>query len=326
MELKERLSIQSKNLTALVYRALGIHPEKGAIIHQALIDTWPEEWPPMEVEESFTFSGGIEVLAKDVDGQLVTIGPGNWTDRDMADRLWETVVPFLVESSRGIELFVVENSNTMVYVPKCRVMISTGLPDASVMKAITGNSGSQAFTKCPVDANGPGECRYPYCLATMVVTPQPSIKAAKTAYRDSVCVALTRNSQGTKMLFLTNGANHLNLVNLEQAVETAWNTQWLLNLRSSIERFGFEEPDNLESKLQSLMEAEELRKKDAAKVFEEAKLETVIVEETDELPENIAIKEKKPKKKGRKRKVEADLSELDPETEVVIEAETDEQE
>lgn len=326
MDIRERLSIQSKNLTALMYRALGIHPEKGAILHQATGDTWPAEWTPMEVEESYTFSGGIEVVARELDGRVVNLNPGDWTDRGMANQLWETVVPFLVESSRGTELFVVENSNTMVYVPKCRLMVSTGLPDASVMKAITSNSGSQSFTKCPVAAVNQAECKYPYCLSSMVVTPQPSIKAAKSAYRDSVCVALTRGEHD-KMLFLTNGANHLNLVNLEQAVETAWNPQWLMNLRSIIEHYGFDEPYNLDSKLQSLIEIEQSQLKESIESFEAAKLEVAVAEEVEELPDNIAIKEKKPKAKGRKKKVVADLSELDPEpeVEVTLEAETSEE-
>jgi len=326
MDIRERLSIQSKNLTALMYRALGIHPEKGAILHQATGDAWPSEWTPMEVEESYTFSGGIEVVARELDGRVVNLTPGNWTDREMANQLWETVVPFLVESSRGTELFVVENSNTMVYVPKCRIMISTGLPDASVMKAITSNSGSQTYTKCPVSANNQAECKYPYCLSAMVVTSQPSIKAAKSAYRDSVCVALTRGEHD-KMLFLTNGANHLNLVNLEQAVETAWNPQWLLNLRNIIEHYEFDEPYNLESKLQSLLEIEQTQIKESVESFEAAKLEAAVVEEVESLPDNITIKEKPKKKRGRPKKVKADLSELDPESEaeITLEAETSEE-
>lgn len=322
MELKERLAIQAKNLTALIYRVLGIHPETGAIIHQP-VDSWPDEWIPMEVSESYIFSGGIEIAATDLDGGFVALGPGNWVDLQMANQLWETVVAFVVESSRGGELWVKDPTNTMVYTPKCRLMVATGLPDASVMKAITNNNGSQAFTKCPVGALSAAECRYPYCLSAMVVTPQPSIKAAKMAYRDSVCVALTRYTQGNKMLFLTNGANHLNLVNLEQAIEVAWNSRWLLNLRSIIEHYGFEEPETLEAKLQSLLEAEEVRRKETEQTFETAKLGTLVAEEVDYLPANIAVKEKKPKeKKSRKKKAVADLSELNPEVEIVIEAET----
>ena len=323
MELRERLAIQGKNLTALVYRALGLHPESGSIMFEPVND-WPETWIPIRVVEAFAHSGGIEIHGKDVDGQEVVLKSGEWVDRKLAEDLWDVVIPFSVESSRGTELWIVEQRNTMVYTPKCALMISTGLSDASVMKSITSSNGSVRYTRCPIDARGPSECQYPHCLAAMLDNAQPSIKAAKAAFRESVAVALTRNAGNSKMLFLTNGANHLNLVTPEQGVETAWSSGWIQNLRTIMLAVGMEVPSSLEEKLSALTTIEETRAKEVEEAFNEAMVEQVISEEVSEAPENIVLKEKKPKKRKAKKKADADLSELDSE-EMVLEAKTAEE-
>jgi hypothetical protein len=202
----------------------------------------------------------------------------------------------------------------MVYIPKCKIMIDSGLPDGSVMKAITSNSGNLRYTKCPAGAESVDDCEYPRCLAKMVSTPQPSIKAAKSAYRESVCVCLTKDAHGSKMLFLTNGANHLNLVPVDQAVDTAWSSDWLKNLQEILERLEIDEPANLEEKLAILVGNEVLRITEAEEQYQfSTEVDPAIVPE--ELPENFSVKEKKPKTRKSKKKVEADLSELDPESE-----------
>lgn len=306
--------MQARNITALYNRAIGKYPESGDLVFGALATEYPENWVPIEVDDAYTASGGVEVHGRDSGNIPIQLNPGDWVDMNVARKLWGTVVPFIIESSRGRELFVVENSNTMVYVPKCRLMIDTGLPDGSVMKAITSGSGNLRYTKCPVAAESVDDCEYPGCLGQMVTTPQPSIKAAKAAYRESACVCLTKDSQGSKMLFLTNGANHLNLVPIDQAVETAWSSDWLKSLQETLELLGVEEPVNLEEKLATIVGNEVLRVAEAEEQYKfSTDVEEVIV--ADELPENISIKEKKPKSKKSKEKVEVDLSDLDPEPE-----------
>ena len=312
MTLTERLAMQARNLTALFNRAIGKYPEKGDLVFGALSTEYPENWVPIEVDESYTISGGVEIHGHDSGNIPMQLNPGDWVDMDIARSLWGKVVPFTIESSRGKELFVVENSNTMVYVPKCKIMINTGLPDGSVMKAITSNSGNLRYTKCPVDAEGVDECEYPRCLSKMVTTPQPSIKAAKAAYRNSVCVCLTKEIQGASMLFLTNGANHLNLVPIEQAIDTAWSSDYLKDFQETLERLEIVEPVNLAERIAVLTGEEILRISDAEEQYKfpvESEVPVII----DELPDNISFKEKKPKARKSKKKDEVDLSDLDPE-------------
>jgi hypothetical protein len=192
---------------------------------------------------------------------------------ELAQKLWATVVPFVIESSRGRSLYVLEGGNTMDYIPKCKQVIETGLPDASVMRAISGER-SVRYTKCPFDATNSKECRYPECLRNMVATPQPSIKAAKAAFRDAVCVCLTRNIRDNKMLFLTNGANHLNLITVEQALESAWNPDWLRNLEPIVlgaltegwDSLGYEDWNAQEAYQINLAELDDLKNQRAEEI------------------------------------------------------------
>ena len=314
MTLTERLAMQARNLTALFSRAIGKYPESGDLVFGALATEFPENWVPIEVDDAYTVSGGVEIHGHDSGNTPIQLSPGDWVDMDICRNLWGNVVPFTIESSRGRELFIVENSNTMVYTPKCELMISTGLPDGSVMKAITSNSGNLRYTKCPVAAESVDECEYPKCLSKMVTTPQPSIKAAKAAYRESVCVCLTKETQGTKMLFLTNGNNHLNLVPIDQAVDTAWNSDFLKDLQEVLEKLEIEEPANLAERIAVLTGNEVLRIQEAEEQYKFSVAEEVPVI-LDELPDNISIKEKQTKARKSKDNIEVDLSDLDPEPE-----------
>lgn len=228
LSLMNRLAIQAKNLTRLMYRIRGNHPEKGTIVYCPVEDAHPDLWKPLAVTDAFQSSGlQIEVMDKEKNESVMPLG--EWIDMELAQKMWATVVPFVIESSRGRSLYILEGGNTMVYIPKCKIVIETGLPDASVMRAISGEK-SIRYTKCPIGATESKDCKYPDCIRNMVATPQPSIKAAKAAFRDAVCVCLTRNIRNDKMLFLTNGANHLNLITIEQGLESAWNHDWLKNL------------------------------------------------------------------------------------------------
>lgn len=315
MSLENRLAIQAKNLTRLFYRIRGNHPERGTIVYRSIDETHPDLWESLVVTDAFQ-SSGLKIEVQDKEKNIFTLALGEWIDMELAQKLWATVIPFVIESSRGRSLYVVEGGNTMVYIPKCKQVIETGLPDASVMRAISGET-SIRYTKCPYDATNGKECRYPECIRNMVATPQPSIKASKAAFRDAVCVCLTRNIRDNKMLFLTNGANHLNLITVEQALESAWHPDWLKNLEPVVlgalndgwDSFGYEDWNAQEAYQVNLAELydlknrraeelddfpeidfEELDKDPTKKVLSKPMAEQSIEELAKTLPDNIVVK------------------------------------
>lgn len=292
MTLQERLSLQAKNVTALIVRALDKMPSEDALIFGTLNNEWPENWIPLETKELYTTSSGVEIVAQDNEGIEVEMPAGEWVNMNVTRSLWEQVVSFIIESSRGRELFVVENTNTMVYVPKCKVMIETGLPDGSVMKAITASTGIQRHVKCPLGIEDKHTCQYPNCVGKLVDTPQPSIKAAKAAYRSQACVCLMKETRSGKMLFLTNGNNHLNLVPIDQAIATAWSSDWLKSLRQVLSDLEFDEPPELEEKLAILQGEEILRIQEAEEQYKVQRTNQGISLMEEALPENIVIKRK----------------------------------
>lgn len=298
----------------------GNHPEQGMTVFRPVEDELPEAWEPLIVVESFQ-QGGLKIKVQDRNGDRFVLAAGEWVDMNLSSELWATMIPFVIESSRGRSLYLLEGGNTMVYIPKCKLAVETGLPDASVMRAISGEN-SIRYTKCPYDAESGKECQYPKCTRNLVSQPQPSIKAAKAEFRDAVCVALTRNVRGNKMMFLTNGANHLNLITVEQAVETAWNANWLKELEPAVSGVFEHSWDSLDEPaiqeyyqiILKKLEEESTARAESIEPFPEIELEELksptimevlkrpkpdaeksLEELAEELPGNIVLKQKKVK-------------------------------
>lgn len=325
LSLENRLAIQAKNLTRLFYRIKGNHPEEGMIVYSPIEDAHPDLWEPLVVTDAFQ-SSGLKIEVQDRNENTSTLALGDWVDMELVQKLWKTVVPFVIESSRGRSLYVLEGGNTMVYIPKCKLVIETGLPDASVMRAISGER-TVRYTKCPYEVTSGSDCQYPDCIRNLIETPQPSIKASKAAFRDAVCVCLTRNIRDNKMLFLTNGANHLNLITIEQALESAWHSEWLKNLEPVVlgvladgwmnlsdnewnaqEAFqsNLRELEDLKvQRAEDLESLPELSSEDGEVFVEEVPIKPIEEQSIEELeknlPDNIKIKRKGKKKNGTKK-------------------------
>jgi len=283
---------------------MGNHPEKGSTVFRPN-DSLPEFWEPFRVIESVNNGGVLEIIAEDHKGDEVILKPGEWADRDLARRLWASIIRFDVESSKGITTYVVAGDNTIVYVPKCKLAIDTGLPDGSVMSSITGSDGTKRYTKCPYDAEDASGCKYPDCLTQMVTAPQPSIKAAKAAFRSSACVCFAVDRGKSKMLRLVNGPNHLNLVSIQQALAESWQSDYVNALASIVDEkdawddviggsTAAEAKEAFEKVRMTLMGEEKIRldKADEMYSLSEGNVERALLEEEENLPENFRIKRK----------------------------------
>ena len=304
---EERLIIEAKNATQFKYRVSGLHPERNSIVYRGS-DKLPELWEPLIVKDSFNHGGVLEVIAEDVNGNEVILRPGEFIDRDLARLLWSTIISFDIENSRGNTKYVVSSDNTMVYVPKCKVAIATGLPDGSVMSSIMGSDQSLRYTKCPFNVEHSAECQYPKCLAKMVTIPQPSIKAAKAAFRSAACVCLATERNRGRMLFFTNGPNHLNLVTLPQAAMNAWQSDYVQKLIDLIDldqswdtlipdMSGEDARRIMDEKRLTLMGEEHNRLQTAEESYQIPDgVERIVEEEEKFLSSNIRIIRKKPKK------------------------------
>lgn len=269
-------------------------------------ERWPEEYPVVFVEEPFTYEGQIGLNGR-AEGKPIELLQGQWADGDLLEAITSTIVPFEIVKGTGKIQMVVENNNTMLYLPRCRMMMQ----DRGVSKSYLSLAES-GFTKCPYDATSLSSCNFPECLSKLVTRPQISIPAAKAAFRKST-VVLIRNVKNMDNftdgpLQFTEGNNHLNLVGIAEAIDSAWSSSWLKNLREYLKskygdrwsvRFSDAEYDvekEITAKIADLESAEKDRKKIVEIEHPEvSKVEQVIQDEVG--GSQVAIKKKSTKAK-----------------------------
>lgn len=304
--MNERIALQARYASELVYKLKGESPEVGSTVFRPIENEPPEFWEPLTVKEVKVVSGSLELVVTNSKGDIEVLRayrePYQWVDMALMQKIWSNIVLTEVQWPKKSELFVVDASTTMNYVPKCKLAVKTGLCYNTVISEITDKSGNHRYTGCPYDIEQSHECEYPTCLEVLINTPQVSITGAKASFRSSCAVALfgkTRN----QFLYLTNGNHHLNLVSIEEAIDGAWFSGYLKNLRGKLDmlyqytgaedEIPWEHRDKLEKKL-AILEGEEMtRWREAeARYPPRTRIEDAIDEERLHLSDNIRLKRK----------------------------------
>lgn len=296
-----RIALQARYASELAYRLRGHSPEIGSVVFRPLEDVPPELWEPLTVRKVSIVSGALKLVVTNHEGEAEVLSPDRdpyaWVDMSLMQKIWGNAILFEIQWPKKSEIFVVDSSTTMNYVPKCKVAIKTGLCYNTVISEITDSSGNHRYTDCPYEVENSHECQYPSCTSVLINSPQVSITAAKAAFRASCAVTLfgrTRN----QFLYLTNGNHHLNLVTVEEAVKGAWYSGYLKDLQSKLNMLFGEETWEyhglLAEKLAQLEGEEILRWAEAeAKYPPRSSLEEAIDEERLSLGDNIVLKKTK---------------------------------
>jgi hypothetical protein len=296
-----RLALQARYASELLYKLSGYSPEVGQIVFKPDEEQPPELWKPVTVKEVKVVSGALELVTIDHEGLIEVLGqnsePYAWADMNIMQKVWSNAILTEVKWPKKSELFVVDSSTTMNYVPKCRNAIKTGLCYNTVISEITDSAGNQRYTGCPYEVEHSHECQYPTCLGVLINTPQVSITAAKAAFRSMCAVALfgrTRN----QFLYLTNGNHHLNLVTIEEGINNAWYSGYLKDLMGKLDMLyqseDWEHRDLLLERL-SILEGEELTRWNEAEALYPPRgvVEDIIDEARLELGDNVVLKKGK---------------------------------
>lgn len=296
-----RLALQARYASELAYRLRGYSPEIGTIVFRPVDDVPPELWEPLVVREVRIVSGALELVVTNHEGDVEVLGPNPdpyaWVDMSLMQKIWGQAILFEVQWPKKSEIFVVDSSTTMNYVPKCRVAIKTGLCYNTVISEITDSSGNHRYTSCPYQVEHKHECKYPGCLSVLISTPQVSITAAKAAFRGSCAVALFGKLRN-QFLYLTNGNHHLNLVTIPEAIDGAWYSGYLKDLQAKLDMlFGDEDWEYRQMLVERLaiLEGEEMLRWNEAEAMYPPRtaLEEVIDEERVSLGDNVVFKQSK---------------------------------